>query len=160
MTPSTNPDHEMEKVMEEYGEWLIWHAPSPLKSRHMDWHFARKDFTSERDGDAHSGSCDSLEEARQMCDFIDDMDAEDESPEGKVRLEASAKRLTEKAMEQIAHMHMARAFQQVLALPGINNLPGFATGLHLQTARNSLERYLEYYPSLRTPAPQMETPNV
>lgn len=136
----------------EYGDWLIWNAPSPLAVRNMDWHFAHKDFTSEHAGDYRSGSEATEEECRRSIAFIEDMDAQDATPEGQAKLEASAARLTEKAMETMAAIDMARALHQILSVPGIGNLPGFATGVHLQAARTALDAYARYHPGIIGPA--------
>lgn len=133
----------------EYGHWLIWRNPSPLESDHMNWCFAKKGSRDEID----CGHASSLVMAKQSCDYHDECDAEAATPEGQAEAEAQALRFCDKYGEIVATIEMARALDQLLKLPGIGNLPGFASGLHIQRARTALENFNEYHPGTVKPDP-------
>lgn len=128
----------------EYRDWLIWQQETPIPGDHMDWQFTRKNAV--HDDGRDYGHAPSLLMAQQSCDYADECDAEAATPEGKAKNEADTLRLLDKFGEMVATTEMARALDQLLKLPGIGNLPGFATGLHIQRGITALANYSEYHP--------------
>lgn len=64
------------RVVEEHGDWLIWHDPLPVAFQGENWCFVHKDFGGEHVGcDPRMGR----DESREMClQTIDWLDSEQE----------------------------------------------------------------------------------
>ena len=133
----TNPPKTADVAkVEQCDDWTIWHQPWPIESRSYDWHFAHKNV--ER-AEELSGHCESREMCLQAIDWMEEQERERETEDGKAR----TAKFVDAGMRTLNRALLASALKGILDLPGIRNLPGFATGVHLQAADYALAQYEE-----------------
>jgi hypothetical protein len=132
--PSTAPGEEC--AIEHHGDWVIWHQPWPIDNREFDWHFAHKSAT---ESNGLSGNAESRDMCLQAIDWLEEQERHAETEEGKAETAA----FVDAGMRTLNRALLASAVKGLLDLPGIGNLPGFATGTHLEAARFALEQYEE-----------------
>lgn len=121
-------------LVEQIGDWTIWFQPWPIETRSYDWHFAHENVAV---AEELSGHCESREMCLQAIDWLEEQEAHRETEEGR----AETERFVDAGMRALNRALLAEAVRRLLSLPGIGNLPGFATGTHLNSARYALDQY-------------------